>query len=177
MSNRYEPLSGQPVGNPDNGFSMGAANEDDDNELSSLLQGGEDATFVEKTDPIPGDFERADYDVPPPGSPPAHSAATVFGNTNGNPGAEPARPSDVRPSFLRRAVGALLPNHYVRVAVDSNSGPAVGGGMANDGVFGNMAVRPQKNVAVRGEDGNVYMVPEEAQNELPPVSPDQSLLP
>lgn len=123
---------------------------------------------------IPGayDFER-DYDYPPPGSPPSPTAFALpndIGNTNGQLPSAPVRPQSNRPSFFRRAVGALLPQHYARIP----SGPAVtrprGGGIENDGVFANVMAKPGRSVAVRDRNGEVYMVPEEVQNEMPPVS-------
>ncbi|KAI0926011.1 hypothetical protein AcV5_008591 [Taiwanofungus camphoratus] len=121
---------------------------------------------------IPGayDFER-DYDYPPPGSPPSPTAFALpndIGNTNGQLPSAPVRPQSNRPSFFRRAVGALLPQHYARIP----SGPAVtrprGGGIENDGVFANVMAKPGRSVAVRDRNGEVYMVPEEVQNEMPP---------
>ncbi|GJE94782.1 hypothetical protein PsYK624_109550 [Phanerochaete sordida] len=118
------------------------------------------------------DFERDyDYDLPPPGSPPSPSTAyqNAIGNSNGVLPDSPVRPHPGRPSFFRRIAGALLPQHYQRVPTDAAGHRSVGGGMENDGVFANVMAKPGRTVQVRNEDGSVYMVPEEAQNQAPPT--------
>ncbi|TDL25678.1 hypothetical protein BD410DRAFT_604041 [Rickenella mellea] len=127
------------------------------------------------------DFER-DYDYPPPGSPPRPSALALpntFGNTNGSipsPTAVrmPPLPTSQRwaPAFIRRAVGAVLPTHYVRVPT-TDAGPAtrpLGGGVENDGVFANVMAKPavQRNITVQDENGDVHVMPEESQKDVPP---------
>lgn len=111
-------------------------------------------------------FEEDWVPAPPPGSPPSPSRAIPnnWGNSNGFVPNTPARVSPIRPSFLRRTVGALLPTHYSR-------GPR-GGGLENDGVFGNVMAKPGGPAPVRGPDGATgpYWVPEEAQKDAPPVS-------
>lgn len=129
----------------------------------------EDSETLEKETLLPGTLEREDYDVPPPGSPPASQLHLDIGNTNGVAPGEPERPSAPRWSIFQRMFGAMVPSRYTRVPAEA-SAPLVGGGALNDGVFANMAARPQKNVAVRTDDGNVHMVPEDAQDALPPVS-------
>lgn len=126
------------------------------------------------TSSIPGtyDFER-EYDYPPPGSPPRPSARALpndYGNSNGELPISPVRISPPRPSFFRRAVGALLPSHYVRVPTESQSSRARGGGIENDGVFANVMAKPQRTRTVQMEDGDVHFVPEDNQKEVPPVS-------
>ena len=117
------------------------------------------------------DFEREyDYDFPPPGSPPAPSAPTDIGNSNGVLPGSPVRPNPSRPSVFRRVVGALLPQHYQRLPTEAAGHRAIGGGLENDGVFNNVQAKPGRTVEVRSEDGSIYMVPEEAQNAAPPVS-------
>lgn len=131
------------------------------------------------TTPATYDFEREyDYDFPPPGSPPDPSAARPnnIGNTNGVLPGSPERPEPSRPSFFRRIAGTLLPQHYQRVPSEAVSHRAVGGGMENDGVFANVMAKPVRGVEVHDEDGGVYVVPEDAQNQAPPVSPPLSLL-
>ncbi|KAF9223832.1 hypothetical protein BS17DRAFT_655927, partial [Gyrodon lividus] len=120
------------------------------------------------------DFERDyDYDRPPPGSPPRPSAAALpndFGNSNGLLPSSPVGTTILRPSFFRRAASAILPSHYTRPPTSggvSHSG-VIGGGMQNDGVFGNVMAKPSRHVQVRTDDGNVYMVPEEVQSAAPP---------
>lgn len=123
--------------------------------------------------PIPGayDFER-DYDYgPPPGSPPRPSTFAVpneIGNSNGFMPTSPVQIPGSRPSFFRRAVGAILPTHYARVPTESHSEIRGGG---NDGVFANVSAKPQRPRTVQAADGEIYMVPEDsAQKEAPPVS-------
>jgi hypothetical protein len=122
------------------------------------------------TSAIPGayDFERADYDRPPPGSPPgpsAHALPNSIGNSNGVTGTAPAVPAGPRPGVLRRTLGALLPQHYAPLPA-----AAVRAAPANDGVFGNVTAKPARGVAVTDSDGSVYVVPEHTQVEQPPVS-------
>lgn len=120
------------------------------------------------------DFERDfDYVRPPPGSPPRLSAAAVpndIGNTNGVLSTSPVEPPVLRPSFFRRAVGAILPTHYTQLPTSAGaSHPAVrGGGTENDGVFSNVAAKPSAPARVRADDGNIYLIPEEEQNVAPP---------
>lgn len=127
----------------------------------------------EASTPISGayDFER-EYDYgPPPGSPPRPSAFAIpneIGNSNGQLPTSPLQLAGPRPSFFRRAVGALLPTHYVRVPTESQSGLRGGG---NDGVFANVSAKPQRARTMRTADGDIYMVPEDSsQKEAPPVS-------
>lgn len=127
------------------------------------------------------DFERdRDYDYPPPGSPPSPSARALpndIGNSNGyvptSPAWRPSRPTAPRLSFWRRAVGALLPQYYVRVPTEEDAGPSaprvVGGGTENDGVFANVSAKPSRGIEVVDSNGEVHVVPEEVQKETPPV--------
>lgn len=123
--------------------------------------------------PATYDFEREyDYDFPPPGSPPDPSAARPnnIGNSNGVLPGSPERPEPIRPSLFRRIAGTLLPQHYQRVPSEAASHRAVGGGIENDGVFANVTAKPVRTVEIHDEDGTVYVVPEDAQNQAPPVS-------
>ncbi|KAH9945320.1 uncharacterized protein BXZ73DRAFT_38449 [Epithele typhae] len=141
----------------------------DSDELPEVLS-------TSQTAPGGYDFER-DYDYPPPGSPPGPSAFALpndFGNSNGlvpSPSAIRAPPlQNQRPrSFWRRTVGALLPQHYVRVPTDAPGHRVVGGGTENDGVFANVAAKPSRPVTITDVDGNVHIVPEEVQKETPPT--------
>ncbi|PIL35706.1 transporter [Ganoderma sinense ZZ0214-1] len=125
------------------------------------------------------DFERdRDYDYPPPGSPPGPSARALpndIGNSNGyvptSPAWRPSRPAAPRLSFWRRAVGALLPQHYVRVPTDDvelSAPRVVGSGTENDGVFANVSAKPSRGIEVVDSNGEVHIVPEEVQKETPP---------
>lgn len=122
---------------------------------------------------VPGgyDFER-DYDYPPPGSPPGPSSLALpndFGNSNGLLPTAPVRPPQPRVSFWRRAAGALLPQHYVRVPMEAPGPRVVGGGTENDGVFANVAAKPSRGIEITDANGDVHIVPEEVQKETPPV--------
>ncbi|KAI0749441.1 hypothetical protein C8Q80DRAFT_1162047 [Daedaleopsis nitida] len=116
------------------------------------------------------DFER-DYDCPPPGSPPSPSSRALpndFGNSNGYVPTSPVRPPQPRQSFWRRAAGALLPQHYVRVPTEAPSSRIIGGGTDNDGVFANVAAKPSRGIEITDANGDVHIVPEEVQKETPP---------
>lgn len=136
---------------------------------------------------VPGtyDFER-DYDYPPPGSPPPGDRALPnndWGNSNGHiplpashvPRNFDRRPPPPRPHFLRRIMGAVLPTHYSQVPTEdpapSAARPRIGGGLDNDGVFGNVMAKPApvaESRIVRDPSGNIHLVPEDNQKEPPP---------
>ena len=121
------------------------------------------------------DFERNfDYVRPPPGSPPRPSAVALpndIGNSNGLVPSSPVTIPIRRPSFLRRAFGAILPTHYTRLPTTGgiSHSRAIGGGMQNDGVFANVTAKPSRCVQMRTDDGTVYVMPEETQSDAPPV--------
>ena len=79
--------------------------------------------------------------------------------------------------FFRKAVGTILPSHYARVPTAEeaqSSRPRIrGSGIENDGVFANVVAKPTVPRTVQDENGNVYVMPEEAQSTAPPVSPFQ----
>ncbi|KAJ8583752.1 hypothetical protein M405DRAFT_748137 [Rhizopogon salebrosus TDB-379] len=118
---------------------------------------------------VPGayDFERNyDYDRPPPGSPTHPTATTLpndIGNSNGELPTSPLGTTMPHPSFLRRAVGAILPTHYVRIPTDETHA-----GSQNDGVFSNVFAKTTSSAQVQVEDGSIYMMPEETQSTAPP---------
>ncbi|OJA09453.1 hypothetical protein AZE42_02625 [Rhizopogon vesiculosus] len=122
---------------------------------------------------VPGayDFERNyDYDRPPPGSPPHPPTTSLpndIGNSNGELPTSPLGTTIPRPSFLRRAVGAILPTHYARIPT-SETHEVRGGGSQNDGVFSNVVAKPAPSVQIQAEDGSIYLVPEETQSTAPP---------
>ncbi|KAF8914034.1 hypothetical protein CPB84DRAFT_1811466 [Gymnopilus junonius] len=124
---------------------------------------------------VPGtyDFERVDYDYPPPGSPPPLSATALpndYGNSNGfvPPFSRATSPEPHR-FWFQRAVATILPTAILRrigLGPKLPSGP-VGGGTNNDGVFANVTAKPSAPVRVQDGDGT-YMVPEDARQEAPP---------
>ncbi|KAJ7052508.1 hypothetical protein C8F01DRAFT_997993 [Mycena amicta] len=142
----------------------------DDSELDDAFGGEEIEPTAEPFHPavttaVPGayDFER-EYFPPPPGSPPRPSASALpnsYGNSNGTTPGPVVLP---RPSFFRRAVGALLPTHYTRLPA-SDPGRRGGG---NDGVWANVMAKPQPARTITAEDGQIIMVPEDTQNAPPP---------
>lgn len=103
---------------------------------------------------IPGayDFERVDYDIPPPGSP-TRAMANDYGNSNGH---IPSYNTDVDfagdrrggvRSWFSRAAANVLPSHYVHrlgLGGPSTSAAHVGGGGMNDGVFSNLSAKPER---------------------------------
>ena len=104
---------------------------------------------------IPGsyDFERVDYDIPPPGSP-TRAMANDYGNSNGfvpsfdtDADIMEHRPGGAR-SWLSRTAASILPSYYVpRFGFGGPSTPAahLGGGGMNDGVFYNLTAKPERN--------------------------------
>lgn len=129
--------------------------------------------FRRETTSIPGayDFER-EYDFPPPGSPPRPSSRALpndFGNSNGLLPIAPVQIPKPRVSFFRRAVGAILPTHYTRVpTTEVHSTRLTGGGIENDGVFANVTAKPQPSRVIHTEDGGIYVVPENTEDQTPP---------
>jgi Protein of unknown function (DUF2370) len=173
LNDAFESLSDQDDNDNDND-NDGNGNEENallNHRHSFHLSSSEDTSNV-----IPGtyDFER-EYDFPPPGSPPGPSSRALpndYGNSNGLLPTSPVRITQktAGPSFFRRAVGALLPSHYVRVPTEAQSSRTVGGGMDNDGVFANVMAKPQRSQVIHTEDGDVYVVPEDSnQKDIPPV--------
>jgi hypothetical protein len=132
----------------------------------------------QRTHNASGDYD-FEYDYPPPpGSPPRPSALALpnnYGNSNGEiPSFNSVGPP--QPTFLRRALGTILPSHYGRGYSRVNEGP-VGGGMQNDGVFANVTAKPGGAAPVRGAqaDGPNW-TPEDSQKDGPPVSSCARLL-
>lgn len=136
------------------------------------------STRISTTSPAPPgvyDFERDyEYTVPAASSPsalpaagPAVSATSTqnFATRIGN--------SFTTPSFIRRALGSILPTYYARVPTTEDAQTSRshvrGGGMENDGVFANVMAKPSAPRTAQDENGNVYVMPEEAQKEAPPV--------
>lgn len=112
------------------------------------------------------DFEYDYAMLPPPGSPPAPSALALpnaHGNSNGLIPSNSSISTVRRPGIIQRALGAILPTHYVH--------DRRGGGLGNDGVFVNVVAKPGGPAPVRGaaDSEGPYWVPEEAQKEAPPV--------
>ena len=222
MSARYAPLPTQrPPGDSDdeldaafNGSDDGLDYDDDNAPVSESQplnpprSGRVSPSLSTRNHPppmtIPGayDFERVDYDVPPPGSP-TRAMANDYGNTNGY---VPSYDTDTNPlghsrggprSWFSRAAVNVLPSHYVRrlgLGGPPTSAAHVGGGGMNDGVFSNLAAKPERRRlrqagvwhAVHSVlpcpvswsltfpfhhsegDDSIYLAPEETQKDAPP---------
>lgn len=68
-------------------------------------------------------------------------------------------------------MGAILPTHYAPLPqTEVVPAHAVGGGLQNDGVFANVTAKPDRGQLVRATNGETYVMPEDAQNDTPPVS-------
>jgi Protein of unknown function (DUF2370) len=181
MSPRYAPIPPAQDAEQelDDAFESLSDEDDNDNDIqeSTPLNHTHLSRSGDVSNAIPGsyDFER-EYDFPPPGSPPGPSSTALpndYGNSNGLMPTSPVRNPQraAGPSFFRRAVGVMLPSHYVRVPTEAQSLRTVGGGIENDGVFANVMAKPQRSQVVRTEDGEVYVVPEDSnQKDIPPVS-------
>jgi hypothetical protein len=121
----------------------------------------------------PYDFERDYYDLPPPGSPPSPSTFALpnnYGNSNGHLPTSPiASLPPQRQSIFRRTFGAWFPAWPYQPVMSRDGRRPRGGGTDNDGVFANVAAKPASSVSVTTDNGDVYMLPEETQEEAPPV--------
>lgn len=182
---RYAPLS-NPAVNPDEEMDAAFENSDDeDEELSSenahkpLLRRAQDHPLSpdhRSAPPSPGVTDNAeagpsynfeyDYDFPPPGSPPRPSALALpneFGNTNGQLPQNSSIPRSTQPAIFRRMLDAVRPSH--------RTAGVVGGGMSNDGVFGNVMAKPGGTGPRVGEEESdgPFWAPELVQKEAPPV--------
>ncbi|KAF8896229.1 metal homeostatis protein bsd2 [Infundibulicybe gibba] len=131
-------------------------------ENHQILTGGNGEQAQNHSLPGSYDFER---------EPSATALPNDFGNSNGLLPSSPVRVSTPQPSIFRRAVGAILPTHYTRVATSEARGTH-GGGVENDGVFANVMAKPQVARVVRTEAGDVHIVPEDNQKEAPPSYSD-----
>lgn len=183
---RYAPLSNPSV-DPDEEMDAAFENSDDEDEEQSnhpssankpLLRRAQDHPLSpdhrSPSPPPPPAAEAGpsynfeyDYDFPPPGSPPRPSALALpneYGNTNGQVPQPSSIPRNSQPPpIFRRILDAVRPSHRTT--------GLVGGGMSNDGVFGNVMAKPGGAAPRIGEaesDGP-FWAPELAQKEAPPV--------
>ncbi|KAJ7228534.1 hypothetical protein GGX14DRAFT_509058 [Mycena pura] len=183
MLGRYAPL---PNPQTDDGArkEMDAAFDDSDDEGDEYNNASESQplnprptsppahAFRPSTTHVPGtyDFESADYDYPPPGSPPGPSATALpneYGNSNG---LIPTITVDSvsrgpRLGWFKRAATAILPSHYVRrLGIEPTSNVI---GNNNDGVFNNVVAKPSATVRIQDGD-STYLVPEDTRADAPP---------
>jgi hypothetical protein len=194
MSNRYAPLPNNPASERDINDELEAAFDDSDDEentseshpLNPTSRSPAVATHV------PGTYDfNADYDYPPPGSPPQPSAVALpnsYGNSNGITSFTVDNTTQSRrQGWFGRTAAAVLPTHYVQRFGLGRRVPsgAVGGGSNMDGVFANVTAKPTRPVRVQdgtrqliyspmtlnahgllGDD--TYLVPEDSHGEAPP---------
>jgi len=179
MSARYTRIPSQQE---EQGYSeMEAAfdnSDDDDDDLGNDEQAQQRRPLVSaRRDRPPSptlpvgqyDFERIDYDYPPPGSPPRPSsmalpANAAYGNTNGLVPSSPVERPSTRLNGYRGWLSRAMP-----WADRRRVGPTarIGGGAENDGVFANLMSKPTRPRRI--EDGDdTHVVPEESQVEAPP---------
>ncbi|KAG6830837.1 hypothetical protein H0H92_014489 [Tricholoma furcatifolium] len=118
------------------------------------------------------DFERVDYDYPPPGSPPGPSTVALpnnYGNTNGLIPVTPQSGFAPQQSWFRRTAVSILPDPLSQRLGLSHQRPqgAIGGGTNNDGVFANVTAKPARPRTIQDGD-DTLIVPEETRAEAPP---------
>jgi len=119
------------------------------------------------------DFERVDYDYPPPGSPPRPSEVALPNDHGNSNGFIPSFSFDSAPgpkhNWLRRTAAAILPSSFAERLGLARHRPmgAVGGGTYNDGVFANVTAKPTRPITIQDGD-DTYIVPEDSRPEAPP---------
>jgi hypothetical protein len=157
MSNRYAPLPNNPSSNKDTHDEMEAAFDDSDDEDNiTETQPLNPASRSQPQTPVPAgtyDFN-ADYDYPPPGSPPRPSALALpnsHGNSNGITAFTVDTSAPQRRGWFGRTAATLLPSHYVQRFGLGHHVPTgvVGGGNNMDGVFANVTAKPTRPVRIQ----------------------------
>lgn len=168
MSNRYAPLPNNPNAAEDVPDELEAAfdeSDDEDNVTESHPLNPTSNSHSRHTStvaaPNPGtyDFE-ADYDYPPPGSPPSGPIALPnnIGNSNGiTTFTVDSSAQGRRGGWFGRTAASVLPTHYAQRLGFSSQVPsgAVGGGSNMDGVFANVTAKPSRPIRV--QDGALYL--------------------
>ena len=106
------------------------------------------------------DFERVDYDCPPPGSPPRPSEVALpndHGNSNGFIPSFDSTPGPQQ-NWFRRTAAAVLPSSFAERLGITRRRPigAVGGGTHNDGVFANVTAKPTRPITI--QDGKAVLL-------------------
>ena len=158
MSNRYAPLPNNPASEAVNDELEAAFDDSDDDEEISESQplNPSRPQCVVAPAHAPGTYDfNADYDYPPPGSPPRPSSVALpndHGNSNGITSFTVDSTTQTRRTgWFGRTAAAILPTHYVqRFGLDQRvpSG-VVGGGSNMDGVFANVTAKPSRPVRIR----------------------------
>jgi hypothetical protein len=193
MSNRYAPLPNNPASeNVVNDELEAAFDDSDDEENASESYPLNHLSTTNPQTVVPGTYDfNADYDYPPPGSPPGPSVVALpnnHGNSNGITSFTVDSTAQSRGrGWFRRTATAILPTHYVqrfRLGPRIPSG-AVGGGTNMDGVFANVTAKPTRSVRIqdgtqhfiyscvtlnahRAVGDDTYIVPEDSSAEAPP---------
>jgi hypothetical protein len=169
MSNRYAPLPNNPASQKDINDELEAAFDDsDDEETTSESHPLNPVSTSHPHTPVaashvPGTYDfNADYDYPPPGSPPRPSALALpnnHGNSNGITSfTVDSTAQTQRKGWFGRTAAAILPTHYVQRFGLGQRVPsgAVGGGGNMDGVFANVTAKPTRPVRI--QDGGRYLI-------------------
>lgn len=180
MLGRYAPL---PNLQTDDGTrnEMDAAFDDSDDEGDEYHNASESQPLNPRptsppqfrpTTHVPGtyDFESADYDYPPPGSPPDVSPMALPNEHGNSNGLIPTITVDSvsrgpRLGWFKRAATAILPSHYVRRLGIEPRNHVIGNN--NDGVFNNVVAKPSATVRIQDGD-STYLVPEDTRADAPP---------
>ncbi|KAG8218620.1 hypothetical protein J3R82DRAFT_4284 [Butyriboletus roseoflavus] len=183
MSVRYAPIP-NPRTDPDANPELDAAFDDDDDDdvdESHLLTPHRTPSYLSidhnTNTTLAYDFNTpvADWDQPPPGSPPPASSLALPNSIGNSNGIVPTSTHDIAPhaptTWWSRAT-AFFPAHYVsqfsRSRLSSGRTRIMGGGVGNDGVFSNVSAKPTASGTRVQEGDNVYIVPEESSSAAPP---------
>lgn len=164
MSSRYAPLPSNPNAQEDVSNELDAAFDDSDSEdedniteshpLNPRTTSPPRQTVASPFNPGIYDFD-ADYDYPPPGSPPRPSAVALpndIGNSNGITSfTVDSSAQTQRRGWFGRTAASILPTHYVQRFGLGQQAPSgvVGGGGNMDGVFANVTAKPARPVRIQ----------------------------
>ena len=162
MSNRYAPLPNNPASERVINDELEAAFDDSDDEENTSEShplnphSTSHPTQTVSAAHVPGTYDfNADYDYPPPGSPPRPSAVALpndHGNSNGITSfTVDSTAQSQRRGWFGRTAAAVLPTHYVQRFGFGQRVPsgAVGGGSNMDGVFANVTAKPTRPVRIQ----------------------------
>jgi len=179
MSNHYAPLPNNPTSQRDLNDELEAAFDDSDEEATFESHPLNPVSTSHPPTPgvithVPGTYDfNANYDYPPPGSPPRPSTVALpndHGNSNGITSFTVDSTAHTRRNgWFGRTAAAILPTYYVQRLGLSQRAPsgAVGGGGNMDGVFANVTAKPTRPVRIQDGD-DTYLVPEDSRAEAPP---------
>lgn len=157
----YQPLSSE---NDQDRELNAAFDEEDEEETTPLTRPAVHSSQHDRSSSSSGyDFERTElsWDQRPPLGEPWHGTGIL-------PTGPVQIPQPSRPNIFRRALGAIFPAQYSRLPT-SDSGSATTVGHGNDGVFANIMGKPTVAQVRTTEDGQIHIVPETVQKEVPPT--------